>query len=317
MNKKLLISIDTEGDNLWDWSIGKKITTENALYIPQFQKLCEEYYFKPVYLTNYEMANDNRFVGFAKEKQFLGKCEIGMHLHAWNTPPFDENLPVRQDCVPGAPYLIEYSDQSMEEKIKIMTELLTEKFEFKPISHRAGRWAMNDVYFKLLDKNGYQVDCSVTPGIDWGVNPGQSLDSKGSNYKYYCPYPYFVSHTKMREFPVTVFVNHKVIKPDKWTISLMARSLIHSIKGNVLWLRPTGKNLNECLFVLNEVMRSKDYEYAMFMLHSSELMPGGSPTFKNTEQVKVLNAHIQKIFEKASKLGFDGITFREIVANKG
>ncbi|WP_395754844.1 hypothetical protein [Edwardsiella ictaluri] len=49
-----IITIDTEGDNLWQNH--DRITTENARYLPRFQLLCEKYGFKPVYLTNYEMA---------------------------------------------------------------------------------------------------------------------------------------------------------------------------------------------------------------------------------------------------------------------
>lgn len=30
--KKFLITIDTEGDNLWEWKNGEKIYTENTLY---------------------------------------------------------------------------------------------------------------------------------------------------------------------------------------------------------------------------------------------------------------------------------------------
>lgn len=55
-NPAFLITIDTEGDNLWQKH--DSITTENARYLPRFQQLCEKYGFKPVYLTNYEMAID-------------------------------------------------------------------------------------------------------------------------------------------------------------------------------------------------------------------------------------------------------------------
>ncbi|MDR8263551.1 deacetylase, partial [Acinetobacter baumannii] len=51
-NPAFLITIDTEGDNLWQKH--DSITTENARYLPRFQQLCEKYGFKPVYLTNYE-----------------------------------------------------------------------------------------------------------------------------------------------------------------------------------------------------------------------------------------------------------------------
>ena len=84
-HKYFLITIDTEGDNQWDYNHG--ISTENTAYLPPFQELCESFDFKPVWLTNYEMAMDDIYVDYMKEKQNRGLCEIGMHLHAWNNPP--------------------------------------------------------------------------------------------------------------------------------------------------------------------------------------------------------------------------------------
>ena len=49
-----IITLDTEGDNLWE--SGPVITTQNTRFLPRFQALCEKYSFKPVWLTNYEMA---------------------------------------------------------------------------------------------------------------------------------------------------------------------------------------------------------------------------------------------------------------------
>jgi len=42
-----IITIDTEGDNLW--ANPREITTHNAAYLPRFQSLCERFRFKPVY----------------------------------------------------------------------------------------------------------------------------------------------------------------------------------------------------------------------------------------------------------------------------
>ena len=79
--KKFLITVDTEGDDLWHWKTGKTIATENTLFIPRFQELCEKYGFQPVYLTNYEMAEDDRWVKFAGKAAQEGKCEILSLIH--------------------------------------------------------------------------------------------------------------------------------------------------------------------------------------------------------------------------------------------
>ena len=134
LNKAFIITIDTEADNQWDYDA--PIKTENIKYLPRFQELSEKYGFKPVWLTNYEMAEDPHFVEYMREKQDKGLCEIGMHLHAWNTPPESPlNRSVRE-----RDYLIEYPVDVMEKKIATMTETLEKNFGRAPVSHRSGRW---------------------------------------------------------------------------------------------------------------------------------------------------------------------------------
>ena len=52
----------------------------------RFQQLCERFQFKPVWLTNYEMAIDEAYIEFAQDVIARNTGEIGMHLHAWNSP---------------------------------------------------------------------------------------------------------------------------------------------------------------------------------------------------------------------------------------
>src|SRR2546421_741669 len=115
--------------------------------------------------------------------------EIGMHLHAWNSPPL---LPLTDDDLRHQPYLIEYPDAVMEAKIKLMTQLLQERFGEPIASHRAGRFGFDGRYAAMLLEQGYRVDCSVTPGIDWSGTPGAPGGAGGSNYSHFPDRPYFL-----------------------------------------------------------------------------------------------------------------------------
>jgi len=136
-----IITIDAEGDNLW--ARPRQITTRNARYLPRFQALCERFRFKPVYLANYEMALSSTFVEFARDVVARDAGEIGMHLHAWNSPPLE---PLTRDDFHYQPYLIEFPEPVMREKIKTVTGLLEERLDQPMISHRAGRWAFDARY---------------------------------------------------------------------------------------------------------------------------------------------------------------------------
>ncbi|MCI9143634.1 MAG: deacetylase [Lachnospiraceae bacterium] len=311
--KYFIITIDTEGDNLWSWSEGDKITTENTKYLQRFQNLCEQYAFKPVWLSNYEMIENKEYVKFIQRVEETNTGELGMHLHAWNTPPkFD--LPVVQT---GAPYLIEYPFEVMEQKIEYLTNHIYELTGLKPTTHRAGRWAMNQDYYDLLIKYGYEVDCSVTPHIDWAKSVGRSEGVGGSDYSNSPEKPHYVRSTandgEILEVPVSIRTSHKYFMPAHITWKTIAGSLLSLARGNILWLRPNGYNLKQMKYLIREISISDD-EYLMFMLHSSELMPGGSPTFRTEESIEKLYSDLEIIFDMVSK-NFRGITLRDYGRN--
>src|SRR5215471_6532033 len=183
-----IITIDTEGDDLW--SRPRHITTRNAEYLPRFQSLCDRFGFKPVYLTNYEMVMSDVFVEFGRDVIARDVGEIGMHLHAWNSPPLQS---LTSDDFLFQPYLIEYPEPVMKEKIKTLTDLLEDRFDREMTSHRAGRWGFDGRYAAILAGEGYLVDCSVTPGVDWGANPGDPGGNGGTDYTTFPDHAYLLA----------------------------------------------------------------------------------------------------------------------------
>jgi len=313
MDKKkyFIITIDTEGDNLWSYNFDKPIKTTNAQYLPRFQELCEEFNFKPVYLVNYEMAQDDFFHDFAKNTLARNMCEIGIHIHAWNNPPHYELM--KDNKTGGLPYLIEYPRHVMFEKFSVLYQTLSEKFGAEIVSHRSGRWAMNQDYFDILIEHNIKTDCSVTPHVSWRSAMGYTQNSFGSNYLSYTENPYMVKHTftagTILEVPVTI----RKLRDFSFSPIGCMRTLLKNIKftltGKPIWLRPNGKNLQDML-TLTEHIKKTDSDYLMFMLHSSELMPSGNPTFKTKESIEQLYTDLRILFENIAKT-FTGITLKD------
>jgi hypothetical protein len=272
LTRPFLITVDTEGDNIWDRP--RQIQTENAKFLPRFQALCEKFNLKPTYLTNYEMAISPIFIEFAKDIIQRNTGEVGMHLHAWNSPPLE---PLTVDDFQHQPYLIEYPESVIQEKIAFMTDLLQETFGVKMTSHRAGRWAFNDLYAQALVEKGYLVDCSVTPHVDWSNNKGGLVG--GTDFRGFPSKPYFFNE-QLLELPVTIVP----LRRHFWK------------KPTLHWVRPNGRNLKSMLKVLKQ-----DLPYAMFVIHSSELMPGGSPTFKTEASIEKLYDDLTGLLEQCFK----------------
>jgi len=308
-----LITIDTEGDNLWDNP--KTVSTKNASYLFRFQELCEKYSLKPTYLTNYEMANDPLFKKLGHDIINRKVGEIGMHLHAWDMPP---DYQLTENDLVYHPYLIEYPEKIMRQKIQLMTDCLENAFGIKMLSHRSGRWAFNEIYANILIECGYQVDCSVTPFVSWKNIKGDPRQSGGTDYQHFPCTSYFIDpnniskpgQSSLLEVPVTiedtyVWVNRLTQKFNH--IPLIRRGLGYLFPKN--WLRPNGRNLNQMKTLLKNCIIHKQ-DYVEFMLHSSELMPGGSPRFKNDQSIQKLYLDLEAIFFEASQT-FTGCTLSE------
>ena len=306
-----LITIDTEGDDIW--ARPREITTRNARYLPRFQSLCDRYGFKPTYLTNYEMARDDFFVEFGRDVIKRNAAEIGMHLHAWNSPPL---VPLTTDDFRYQPYLIEYPVSIMEEKIAFMTELLESTFGVKMVSHRAGRWAFNIQYAKLLVKYGYTTDCSVTPGVSWRKSTGAPSGAGGTDYRRYPRSYYFVDlhdvsqsgNSPLLEVPMTI-----LSPPLRRYVTLFGGTDILSRAASKAfpsrWLRPGRNNLRSMMRIVDSA-RINSSSYVEFMLHSSEFMAGGSPTFPDGDSIEALFGNLESLFEFASR-HFNGVTLGE------
>lgn len=297
----LIITIDTEGDNLWENH--NLISTKNTHYLPRFQALCEKYAFKPVYLTNYEMAVDDDYVAFARDVIARGTGEVGMHLHAWNSPPLD---PLTDDDWRYKPYLIEYPAGLIRSKVEFMTRLLEDTFQTKMLSHRAGRWAFNEYYAALLIEFGYVVDCSVTPKVNWQFSPGNPEGKGGTNYRDFPSHAYFMDEkniaragtSSLLEVPMTIQYKHSGLMNS-------LKSGYDRLRGkrrspSVNWLRPSGGNVESMKRVVRQSL-DEGHDYVEFMLHSSEFMPGGSPTFATEQHIERLYQDLEQLFSWLSE----------------
>ncbi len=173
-----------------------------------------------------------------------------MHLHAWNTPPL---VPLTQDDFEFLPYLIEYPESVMRQKISVPTDLLEDRFEVKMISHRAGRWSFNEAYARMLVAAGYRVDCSVTPHISWKQHLGNPEGNGGADYSQFPSEPYFLDlgaislpgDSPLLEVPMSIVPLRRRLL--SWLrrrlkkFSLVPR-VLNRCFPSVYWLRPTRRN---------------------------------------------------------------------------
>jgi hypothetical protein len=270
---------------------------------------------KPTYLTTWEMANCPVFQSFARDVAARGEGEIGMHLHAWNSPPLEPD-----DDRNGrwGRYLTEYPEATMRAKTHRLTERLESTFGRRVVSHRAGRWAFNDVYARILVELGYLIDCSVTPHLTWKSSTGHSGRGEGVDYSRFPQQAYLLDlesidragTSSLLEVPMTI-----LRRPGPAVVAAIRRVARRSRVGKRLmdrllpeywWLRPNRHNGKRLLRIL-QIAKQEGRDHVEFMLHSSELMPGGSPIFPTKRSIERLYADMEALFSAASA-HFEGMT---------
>jgi hypothetical protein len=206
----------------------------------------------------------------------------------------------------------------MRDKIKFITELLEQRFERKMVSHRAGRWSLNSCYARLLVENGYLVDCSVTPHLSWANVLGDPNGSGGTDYTTYPTQPYFMDldridqegNSPLLEVPVSIMTNSHVPQGlVRQVPSLIRRVVPQFLPTFTWWLRPNGQNRDSMLKILDRACEDR-WPCVEFILHSSELMPGGSPTFQTDDDIERLYDDLQVMFGVAAEQ-FRGQTLSE------
>ncbi len=327
MNKPcFLITIDTEGNN---GRAGSRLaTTKDARYLERFHDLCESYGLRPTYLTNREMAECPVFKGFAGWVLARGVGEIGMHLHAWDTPPIAHITDDDRRC---RLYLSVYPERVLREEIRTLTGILEDTFGVKMLSHRAGRWDFDERYASLLLEAGYCVDCSVEPRWYWPGNGSSPARRGGPDDGTYPAEAYWVDlqdisragDSPLLEVPMTILPNRRTaLRSLSDTLRLLPGPLqaltepvwrvCDWVTPPGRWLHPNGNNGVELLEIVEQVLAA-GLSYAEITLHTSELELGGSRTSQSVAGIERLLDGLAVLFS-AIRGRFRGVTLTEFHA---
>ncbi len=315
MKKPVFIStVDVEGDDVWSWN--PEVTTYNAVFLTRFQSLCEDYGLRATYLVNYGMIEDRNCQAFVRDVIRRAAGEIGTHVHPWDSPPFDGRGRLRDHV-----YLYELPTEAIYEKLEFLTRRLADVVGHAPISHRAGRWGLDERVVRILIDLGYLVDCSVTPGMSWRRHKGARNGRGGPDYWGFPQRPYFLDSDDIRragtspllEVPVTVKPNFP------GALQRFHHAIENNVAGKVLRrvagrpfspLYPDGRGVTPLLKVVDWAFEEQ-LPVLELTLHSSELMPGGSPTFRTEEDIESLYRSLRIFFEHVCRLGAVSMTLGE------
>lgn len=314
---QLIVTIDTEADNQWDVTAPQTVTNLKA--VSRLQRLCDAHGFPPTYLCTHEVLTSPAFVEAIGSAQAGGRAEVGAHLHPWSTPPF-----VREWDAPGIarPYPSELPRDLLAQKLEALTSAVESATGQRPTSYRAGRWGFSAPQIAMLTALEYEVDCSVTPGVSWRTDRG--LREGGPDFTAAPVEPYELAaddacragDTGLLEVPVTIVHTSVLMRACgvlRRSYQRHRRAWPWRVANRLLrvapqWLRPSPDMTSQRLIAVAETARVLDLPVLELMLHSSELLPGASPSNPTAETVERVFVRLSALFAHLASRGVTGAT---------
>jgi hypothetical protein len=308
----LTVTIDTEEDNWSDYA--SKPVLSNMEKIPELQKLFDRYGVTPNYLVSYPVASDVRSVAILREIMESGRCEIGAHLHTWNTPPFEE------ERTPRNTMLSNLDERLQQRKLESLHSKISESFGIEPVTFRSGRWGFDGTVARTIRRMGYRVDTSVSPYGNWEIY-------HGPDFSAYSPKPHRIpvdgsggADDWVLEVPATIgFLQDDYPRCNRYMKAISGSALRHlRLLGILDRMRLLNKvclspepDTAENMIGLAESIRRNGYRVLNLFFHSTSLKHGLNHFTKTAEDAAELLHRIERFLEYAARSGVRPMTLSQ------
>jgi hypothetical protein len=311
---QLIVTIDTEEDTWGVFTPGGH-TLKNIERIPDLQELFDSFQVKPTYLVTYPVATDEKSAALFREIEKRGRCEIGMHCHPWNTPPFEEELNERNSMLCNLP-----PDLQLK-KMSALHGAITENIGVRPLSFRSGRWGYSRTVAENLLKLDYKVDTSVTSYTDWRHFHGPDFSDIAPRPFRFSPGDAFREDPggPLLEIPATIgYLQHFA-----WSSSLSKALTSKPLRRlrllgildrmrllNKVWLCPELYDGKQMIRLAKSLMKKK-YSMINMFFHSTTLMPGLNDFVKTSGDEKIFLRRIKEFLAFTADNGIGSIRLSE------
>lgn len=282
------VTVDTEEE--WDWAAGYPTgptRVENVRHLPRFQEVCERHGAAVTYFVNHAVLADPAARRVVLDLANRPNVEIGLHIHPWNTPPIQPvpAVPPRDSFLHNLP-----PDLALA-KLRTTLDAFREH-GLAPTSYRGGRYSTSPLIQNFLRDNGFVADCSVLPFTTWA-------DEKAPDYRDRDPLPVRLTPRRpgdaaLWELPLTLGYTRRPFRVWHRLLAAAARPPLRYFRlvglfdrvgvVRTAWLNfenPLGDHMLDFL----RRLRGGRLPAACFTLHSSSLLPGGSPYARTAADV--------------------------------
>ena len=277
--QRFLITIDTEEE--FDWQAPLDRHQHRIAAIPAlrtFVQFCEGFGIVPVFLVDYPIAVSNEAVMALREAVMSGRAEIGVHMHPWVNPPFDEDVSEFNSFVGNLP-----EEQERKKFFKLRDEI-ERNFGIAPRIYRSGRYGVGPNTASILQEGGIAIDSSVRTGFSYG-------SIGGSDYGDHPHRPYWLDRQAgLVELPLTTgywgllrqFGNW--LYPRVWRVPRMRGVMARMGLLERIPLTPEGTTVEEAIRGI-DIAIDLGLPVLVLSFHSPSLAPGNTPYVQNQNQL--------------------------------
>jgi hypothetical protein len=277
--QRFLVTVDTEEE--FDWGAPLNRERHSLVTIPAlrtFQSFCEEFGIVPVYLVDHPVAKAASSAEAIGDAVAAGRAEVGVQLHPWVNPPFQEDVTEFNSYAGNLPTELE------REKFRILRDTIEARFGTAPLIYRAGRYGLGPRTAEILAEHGLNIDTSVRARFDYS-------GTGGPNYRDHPVKPYWIDRSKrLLELPLTtVFWGPlrqlgSVIYPHMWRAPAVRGMLSKAGLLERIPLTPEGVTAEEAIRGI-DVALDEGMPVLVLSFHSPSLAPGFTPYVRNDAEL--------------------------------
>jgi len=309
--QRVLLTVDTEEEFDWNGPFRRDgYGLGHVAAIPRFQSFCEGLGAHPVYLVDWPIVNDPAAVEIIGDAVRRGAAEVGVQLHPWVNPPFDEAVCARNSYAGNLPRDLEAA------KFMALRDAIEAAFGCAPLIYRAGRYGLGKHTAELLMAAGIRIDTSVRALFDYSAKGGP-------DYSRHPALPYWVDDAQgLLELPVTS-VHWGVLRELGRPLQRLGERIPHAMgvlsRLNLLEriaLTPEGVSVEEAIRGIDIALDS-GLPVLVLSFHSPTLAPGLTPYAADHAAVEALYDWFTAIYAELARRGVRSTTVSEIIAATG
>lgn len=306
--RRFLITIDTEEE--FDWNAPFERSGHTTITVPmleRFQQFVEKYGIKPVYFVDYSIIENDEAASFLKQAAKGNNATIGVHLHPWVNPPFEEEVNDHNSFAGNLSIELEKA------KIIQLRDRIEERTGIVSKIYRAGRYGVGQNTIAILSNLGFQIDSSVRSRFDYSGEGGPDFHHLGST-------PFWLDDRKrLLEIPLTTIFSGPFRQQSDMLSGIYNRSsLANAIlsKSKLLQripLTPEGISAREAKEAI-DIALDDNLQILVFSFHSPSLSPGHTPYVQTEDDLHKFYAWWRDVIAHLEHMNVKPLDVSELIA---